>query len=45
MKMLSSPDLSFCQVITISAFEQLGELLQQMISTVGNAAVILTEAV
>ncbi len=43
--MLSSPDLSFCQTITISAFGQLGELLQQMISPVGNAAVILTEAV
>ncbi|MGB3755470.1 MAG: GAF domain-containing protein, partial [Rivularia sp. (in: cyanobacteria)] len=43
--MLSSPSLSFCQVLTINAFEQLGELLQQMISPVGNAAVILTEAV
>ncbi len=43
--MLSSPDLSFCQVLTINAFEQLEELLQQMISPVGNAAVILTEAV
>ena len=45
MKMLSSPDLSFCQVLTINAFENLGELLQQMISPVGNAAVVLTEAV
>lgn len=43
--MLSSPDISFCQTITISAFEHLGELLQQMISPLGNAAVILTEAV
>jgi signal transduction histidine kinase len=45
MKMLSSPNLSFCQTITISAFGQLGELLGQMISPMGNAAVILTEAV
>ncbi|MGB3636717.1 MAG: GAF domain-containing sensor histidine kinase [Rivularia sp. (in: cyanobacteria)] len=43
--MLSSFDLSFCQTLTINAFEQLEELLQQMISPVGNAAVILTEAV
>ncbi|WP_414618895.1 ATP-binding protein [Calothrix sp. CCY 0018] len=43
--MLSSPSLSFCQSLTSSAFEQLRELLQQMISPVGNAAVILTEAV
>lgn len=43
--MLSSPDISFCQTLTNSAFEQLGELLQQMISPLGNAAVILTEAV
>jgi signal transduction histidine kinase len=45
MKMLSSPDLSFCQTLTNSAFEQIGELLQQMISPLPNAAVILTEAV
>ncbi|MEM6753918.1 MAG: GAF domain-containing sensor histidine kinase [Cyanobacteria bacterium P01_C01_bin.38] len=43
--MLSSPDLSFCQTITISAFRQLGELFEQIISPLGNAAVILTEAV
>lgn len=43
--MLSSPDISFCQTLTNSAFEQLGELLQQMISPLGNAAVVLTEAV
>ncbi len=45
MKMLSSPDLSFCQTLTSSAFYQLGELFQQMISPVDNAAIILTEAV
>ncbi|MBV6627028.1 MAG: GAF domain-containing sensor histidine kinase [Rivularia sp. (in: Bacteria)] len=43
--MLSSPTLSFCQTLTSSAFEQLGELLQQMFSPSGNAAIILTEAV
>ncbi len=43
--MLSSPDLSFCQILTSNAFEQLGELLQQMIPSVENAAIILTEAI
>ncbi|MCJ8282829.1 MAG: hypothetical protein MJK14_24245 [Rivularia sp. ALOHA_DT_140] len=43
--MLNSPDLSFCQTITHSAFLQLGELLQQMISPSDNAAMIMTEAV
>ncbi len=43
--MLSSPDLSFCQILTTSAFNQLGELLQQMVTPLENAAIILTEAV
>ncbi|MGB3655230.1 MAG: GAF domain-containing sensor histidine kinase [Rivularia sp. (in: cyanobacteria)] len=43
--MLSSPDLSFCQILTSNTFNQLGELLQQMIPSVGNAAIILTEAI
>jgi signal transduction histidine kinase len=42
--MLSSPHLSSCQTLTSTAFEQLGELLGQMISPVENA-IILTEAV
>ena len=42
--MLSSPDLSFCQTLTISAFNRLGELLQQMTPAMENA-IILTEAV
>ncbi len=43
--MLSSPDLSFCQILTSNTFNQLGELLQQMIPSVGNAAITLTEAI
>lgn len=43
--MLSSPDLSFCQTLNSSAFNQLGELLQQMLPKTGNAAMILTEAI
>ncbi len=43
--MLSSPDLSFCQILTSGAFNQLGELLQQMISPVESASMIMTEAI
>jgi signal transduction histidine kinase len=43
--MLSSPDLSFCQTLNSCAFEQLGKLLQQMVSPAENAAMILTEAI
>ncbi|MEM9926536.1 MAG: GAF domain-containing protein, partial [Cyanobacteria bacterium P01_D01_bin.50] len=43
--MLSSPDLSFCQIFTSSAFDRLGKLLQQMVHPVANAAMIMTEAV
>lgn len=43
--MLSSPDLSFCQTLNSSAFNQLGKLLEQMISQTENAAFVMTEAV
>lgn len=43
--MLSSPDLSFCQTLNSSAFNQLGKLLEQMISQAENAAFVMTEAV
>ncbi|MEH2235297.1 sensor histidine kinase [Nostoc sp.] len=43
--MLSSPDLSFCRILPIVVFNQLGELLEQMAQTVGSAALVLTEAV
>ncbi|MEL6456779.1 MAG: GAF domain-containing sensor histidine kinase [Cyanobacteria bacterium J06621_15] len=43
--MLSSPDLSFCQTLNSSEFNQLGKLLEQMISQSENAAFVMTEAV
>ena len=43
--MLSSPDLSFCQTLNSSAFNQLGELLEQIISQSENAAFVMTEAI
>ncbi len=43
--MLSSPDLSFCQTLNSSAFNQLGKLLEQMISQSEDAAFVMTEAV
>lgn len=43
--MLSSPNLSFSRTLPLSLFNRLGELLQQMVQTIGNAALILTEAV
>ncbi|MEA5601926.1 GAF domain-containing sensor histidine kinase [Nostoc sp. UHCC 0252] len=43
--MLSSPDLSFSRTLPIVVFNQLGELLGQMAQTVGNATLVLTEAV
>ncbi|MEM7579838.1 MAG: GAF domain-containing sensor histidine kinase [Cyanobacteria bacterium P01_A01_bin.80] len=43
--MLSSPDLSFCQILNSSAFNQLGKLLEAMISQNENAALVMTQAV
>ena len=43
--MLSSPDLSFCQILASNTFSQLRELLQQMVTDAGNAAMIITEAI
>lgn len=43
--MLTSPDLSFSRTLPLDVFNQLGELLQQMAQAVGNAALLLTEAI
>ncbi|MBW4612024.1 MAG: GAF domain-containing sensor histidine kinase [Desmonostoc vinosum HA7617-LM4] len=43
--MLSSPDLSFSRTLSLSVFNQLGELLQQMAQALGSTALVLTEAV
>lgn len=43
--MLSSPDLSFSRNLPLVAFNQLGELLQQMAQAVETAALVLTEAI
>ncbi|MBE9004063.1 GAF domain-containing sensor histidine kinase [Fortiea sp. LEGE XX443] len=43
--MLSSPDLSFSRNLPLAVFNQLGELLQQMASSLGNTGLVLTEAV
>jgi two-component system, sensor histidine kinase and response regulator len=43
--MLSSHDLSFSRTLPLSLFNRLGELLQQMVQSVGSTALILTEAV
>ncbi|MBE9212705.1 GAF domain-containing sensor histidine kinase [Plectonema cf. radiosum LEGE 06105] len=43
--MLSSPDLSFCEILASNTFSQLRELLQQMVTSAGNEAMIITEAI
>ncbi len=45
MKMLSSPNLGFFRTLRVDTFDQLGELLEQMASSVENTALVLTEAV
>ncbi len=41
--MLISPNLSFSRTLSVSVFERLGELLQQMAQNVGNNALVLTQ--
>ncbi|WP_071188317.1 GAF domain-containing sensor histidine kinase [Trichormus sp. NMC-1] len=43
--MLISPDLGFSRTFPLSVFNQLGELLQQMVQAVESDALVLTEAV
>jgi two-component system, sensor histidine kinase and response regulator len=43
--MLISPDLGFSRTFPLSVFNQLGELLQQMVPAVESDALVLTEAV
>ncbi|WP_016951301.1 GAF domain-containing sensor histidine kinase [Anabaena sp. PCC 7108] len=43
--MLISPDLGFSRTLPLSVFNQLGELLQQMVPAVESDALVLTEAV
>lgn len=43
--MLNSPDLSFSRILPLHVFNQLAQLLERMAQTVGNGALVLTEAV